>query len=151
MILIGCLSIFSGVVVAALYHHDKSKPVPQCLRKFFRITPLKSFKNSTPRITVTGEENDALATVMETNGHLALKNQNGNIGEVGKNNQVSVMYPDEKAKMVNQEDDSYDVMDYSAEWKQLAGNIDMLLLVVSSVLTVASVTLTIILYVMVHD
>ena len=87
---------------------------------------------------------------MVANGHLAEKNQNGNVGEVvfGKDDCLTLSHPDDKAKMVNQEDD---VKDYSAEWKKLAGNIDMLLFVVSSVLTVASVTITITLYVMVHE
>ena len=154
MILIGCLSILSGVVVAALHHHDNLKPVPQQLRKLFRITHLTySSLDSSPRVQVAGGENDVSATVTKINGHLAGKNQNGNLGEVvfGKDDCLTLPHLYDKAKMVNQEDSTDDVKDYSAAWKKLAGSINMLLFVVSSVLTVASVTITIILYVMVHE
>ena len=105
--------------------------------------------NSSPRVQVAGGENG----VTKVNGHLAGGNQNGNLGEVvfGKDDCLTLPHPDDKSRMVNQEDNVDDVKDCSAEWKKLAGKIDMLLFVVSSVLTVASVTITLTLYVMVYE
>ena len=154
MILVGCLSIFSGVVVSALYHHDKSKPVPRCLQKNFQMTPSKPFsKNSSPHKPVRGD-NDASVIAVVANGYLvAGKNQNGSLGEVvlGKDDCLKLPQSDDKAKVVNHEDDVNNIKDYSADWRKLARSIDTMLLVVSSVLTVISVTITITLYVMVHE
>ena len=144
MILSGCLSILSGVVTAALHHHDKSKPVPQHLRKLFRINHLTSSStNSSPRLKVALEENDASASIMGTYGHHPTqKDRSGNIDEeiFGKEDRLRMPYPDDKPRMANQEDKIDDVKNFSAEWKKLSGSINMLLFVVSSVLIVASVT-----------
>ena len=42
MICLGCLSIFTAVLVARLHHQDSSQPVPRWLRRLIRLDPFAS-------------------------------------------------------------------------------------------------------------
>ena len=147
MIFVGCLSIASGVVVAALHHQDKSRPVPPWLRKMadlFSPSPpatadayLKGAQTKSASITPESDlfqsRSDNGRPTSPSNGHKistiayqveCTKNE-GDIGDPGKNIGNARINP---------------------EWRRVASVIDSLSLAVGTVITVMAILTTIALF-----
>ncbi|XP_072039353.1 neuronal acetylcholine receptor subunit alpha-7-like [Amphiura filiformis] len=142
MILIGCLSIVSGVLVAALYHQDKTKPVPQWLLDLTRVHPLTN----------------ATLQLLEPNGNDEVK-KSANSSEAGvragvrKNSSVSnghcvsaIAYPVQE-RGVFTDDHLRSRIDYSSDWRKVAAVIDKLILMFGIMLTVSAIIITVVLFI----
>ena len=130
MILTGCLSIMSGVLVAALYNNDKTKPVPRWLRKIFICTSSVATPKDTNTISLLTKEHDSLNAIT---------------------NEISTdEYCDVNAERIcdkncsqKQEDD---LNDHINEWQEIISAVDRLMLTIATVLTLGAIVVTVALF-----
>ena len=143
MILIGCLSILSGVIVAALYHQHRSRPVPNWLRKLTRL-PLSYGPvphSSKPELemklidkTSDDKTSDKRIDNSSTENGMHIFNSHGVT--------ITVYPTDGKAKVTKQKESHPYQFDYRDDWRLVATAIDRLMLVVGVVVTVSAVVVT---------
>ncbi|XP_072040021.1 neuronal acetylcholine receptor subunit alpha-7-like [Amphiura filiformis] len=144
MILIGCLSIASGVVVSALYHQDKVKPVPEWFRKIFRLSSSAIFSTKEHREDDTNE-----STPLNANNRELLDKKKISCNTVSHGSEIPLVeYPDGHAKRGFEKEDLRDQLDDdNNEWQKMASKVENILLVVACVLTVSAITVTMALFI----
>lgn len=134
--------------MAALYHQNKSKPVPQWLRKTFKPSTSHRF---TANIDLKCEVGGNSHTRKESCSDQSDVNDDSNaFMSTNKTNshEMSQRYfdNDEGGEMGNGEKDAHGVTDHSAEWKQVAKGVENLLLLMSAMLTAIGLFLAISLF-----
>ncbi len=135
MILIGCLSILSGVVVAGLYHHDKTKPVPKWLLKLTQIDSLPQVTTLEPNFNNEKEKeqlpDDESRIENTSNGHGI----------------SSISYPVEEPQAAFTNPRLGSSLDYTSDWRRVTAAVDKLFFVIGMVFTIGAILLTILLFV----
>ncbi|XP_072039654.1 acetylcholine receptor subunit alpha-like [Amphiura filiformis] len=155
MILIGCLSIVSGVLVAALYHKEKVKPVPEWLRKIFGLSsPAKSSINEY-RLDTRALDNtiDSSTTPILANNRELLGTKKNSADTISNGHEIPLVeYPDGHAKRVCEKEGLRDQLDdYHNEWLKIASVVDNILLAIACVLTISAITVTMALFLTNND
>ncbi|XP_072040022.1 neuronal acetylcholine receptor subunit alpha-7-like [Amphiura filiformis] len=150
MILIGCLSIVSGVLVAALYHKEKVKPVPEWLRKIFRLSsPAKSSINEY-RLDTRALDNtiDSSSTPIHANNRELLDKKKNSAETVSNGHEIPLVeFPDGHAKRVCEKEGLRDQLDDdNNEWHKIASVVDNILLAIACVLTISAIAATMVLF-----
>ncbi len=136
MILIGCLSILSGVIVAGCYHHDKTKPVPKWLLKITQIdslpqlTTLQTDPNDTHEKGKEQLPDDESRKMNKSNGHGI----------------SSISYPVEEPKAAFTNPQLGAPLDYTSDWRRVTVAVDKLFFIGGIVFTFGAITLTISLF-----
>ncbi|XP_072040019.1 neuronal acetylcholine receptor subunit alpha-7-like isoform X1 [Amphiura filiformis] len=144
MILLGCLSIVSGVVVSALYHQDNVKSVPEWLRKIFRLS-------SSAKSPTKGHREDGTdaSTPLNVNNREFLNKKKCSCNTVPHGHEIPLVeYPDGHAKRVCEKEYLRDQLDDdNNEWQKMASKVENILLVIACVLTVSAITVTMALFI----
>ena len=145
MILIGCLSILSGVVVAALYHQHGSHPIPNWLRILTRVPLSKEPVSPSPKpeleMKLIDETSDNKTS--DKRVYNDLHNSPTENGMQVFNGHGGIEHPTvRKAKVTQQEESHLRKNDYTADWRLVATTIDRLMLVVGVVVTISAVVVT---------
>ena len=131
MICLGCLSIFTAVLVTRLHNQDSSQPVPRWLRRLIRLDPIASSIVS-PSVDADKADREEKITHKAERG--------GAINDTFAINQVApFQYGDEKAQ------GKCSSKDYSEDWKKCAYEIDRHAFHIASFTTFVAVLITMIL------
>ncbi|XP_072039497.1 neuronal acetylcholine receptor subunit alpha-9-like [Amphiura filiformis] len=132
MILISSLSIVSGVLVAALYHQDKSKPIPRWLRKIFKLQSSvdQSAEGHRLDLRVLDPTEGTTSIAAVSHGHETPLDEclDGSVKMVCEKEGLQVYHND------------------SNEWQKIANKIDNMLLAIAFVLTIIAFAVTITLF-----
>ena len=154
MILIGCLSIVSGVLVAALYHQRRSRPIPNWLRKLTRVplsnVPVTNYTNLDLDMKLINETSDDKTSAKRMDNGVHNSHIENGIPVSNGNGVTSIAYPtSEDAKFPQQEESRLrnGIYDYRNDWRLVATSIDHLMLVVGVVVTISAVVVTAVLFV----
>ena len=130
MICLGCLSIFTAVLVARLHHQDGSQPVPRWLLRLIRLDPIASSATAPPSAD-KAEREEKITNKADRDG------ANNNFAALTK--VVPFNYGDDKAQ------DKYSTKDHSEDWKKCAYEIDRHAFHIASFTTFVAVLITMIL------
>ncbi|XP_072039351.1 neuronal acetylcholine receptor subunit alpha-9-II-like [Amphiura filiformis] len=143
MIVTGCLSVVAGVLASALYHQEKVKPVPEWLRKIFRLSSPAKFSTKEHRLDDTNKSSPLNAYNREL-----LDKKKNSVTSVSHGHVIPLMeYPAGDAKRVCENADLRDQLDDdNNEWEKMAKTVDNILLVLACVLTFSAITVTIALF-----
>ena len=152
MILIGCLCILSGVLVAALYHQRRSRPIPNWLRKLTRVPlskePVSHSPNPELEMKLVDETTDDKTSNKRIDNDLPNSSTENGMQVFNGRGVTVVVYPTGGKAMVTQQEESHLHMnDYSADWRLVATAIDRLMLVFGAVVIISAVVVTAVLFV----
>ncbi|XP_072040024.1 neuronal acetylcholine receptor subunit alpha-7-like isoform X2 [Amphiura filiformis] len=143
MILIGCLSIVSGVLVAALYHQDKTNPVPQWLLNLTRVRPGVHLPTNTAHLQPEWQNVSDEVKKSPDSTENGIRRNNSTSNGHG----ISVLaYPVHEERGVFTDDHLRSRIDYSSDWRKVASVIDKLILIFGVVITIAAIIITAILF-----
>ncbi len=155
MILIGCLSIVSGVLVAALYHNDKTKPVPRWLYKILKCSPSSKALSSEHHVTtgIMNETNDQSMMSRNQNPTELVKKDKGSSDGISNGHEIPLVdYPDDDNKRVKDRKSVQNQLDNQDEdvneWHKIAGVVDNMMFAIACVLTIGAIVITMTLFVM---
>ncbi|XP_072016372.1 neuronal acetylcholine receptor subunit alpha-7-like [Amphiura filiformis] len=143
MILIGCLSIVSGVLVAALYHQDQTRPVPKWLCKLTCIQPLTIAINQEPEPYI----NEELTTLPDSSETCEMKH--GDIRDdikMTKYGRGIFANVEERDVLRYAEDHLRSRRDYTSDWQKVASVIERIILTLGIVLTITAIIVTAVLF-----
>ncbi len=145
MILTGCLAIVSGVLVAALYNNDKTKPVPRWLRKIFKCTSSAKThsKNSVKR--------DQSTTPIRSNTLPLMTKEHTSLGAASNDISPTDEYCDGYTERICDENHCSqkhqdDLNDQINDWQEIASAVDKLMLSIATVLTIGAIAVTVALF-----
>ncbi|XP_072014625.1 neuronal acetylcholine receptor subunit alpha-7-like [Amphiura filiformis] len=141
MILIGCLSIVSGVLVAALYHRDQTKPVPKWLCKLTCVQPLTIAINHEPEPYV----NEELTTFTDSTSRGEKKHADF-WNDIKMTNGHGIANVEERDVLRYGEDHLRSRRDYRSDWRKVASVIERLILILGIVLTIIAIIVTAVLF-----
>ena len=135
MILVASMSIVSGVIVAALYHQEKSRPVPLWLRKIsgLILSPRSSMSATVP--------SDAVETRQTTVMDLSFSAERKPCTTYDSESKA-VPLNDERQRKGGQDGDDA-AADFGAEWQRCAVAIDRLTGKIACAVTLIAVIVTI--------
>ncbi|XP_072039463.1 neuronal acetylcholine receptor subunit alpha-7-like [Amphiura filiformis] len=151
MILISCLSIVSGVFVATLYHKDKAKPIPNCIRKLFKLQSSvdSSAEDHRFHLIALDRINSSEPTIRKANDRESSKRKNSSVYAISGGNETPLdECLDDSVKMVCEKEGLQAYHKDSNDWQKLANNIDNILLAIAFVLTIGAITVTMTLFFM---
>ena len=171
MIFVGCLSIASGVVVAALHHQDKSRPVPPWLLKMtsllspppggrvpssssYSAPEAPSSRNGTPK---RAKPSSAAVAPSESGTFHHHHTRSGNDNATSNGHAISTVayqsrhVPGHSGAECDEEVTGRNLGGhgggrYSPEWRRVASVIDGLSLAVGTTITVMAIVATVVLF-----
>ncbi|XP_072040507.1 neuronal acetylcholine receptor subunit alpha-9-like isoform X2 [Amphiura filiformis] len=149
MIAISCFSVISGVLVAVLFHQDKAKPIPQWLRKMFKLQTSVDQSAEDHRFNVRALDgnNDSEPTGRNSNGLESLKKGNGSVYAVSHGDETPHdEYLDDSVKRGCEKGSLHVNHNDTNEWQKIANKIDNIFLAISFVATITAVAVTIVLF-----